>query len=213
MPLPDPLKSYRLYLAMFLLNLAVVVGVIYLLRRDEPRPILVTPPPAHPATAVSNKSATQITVAVSGAVNLPGPLELDSPARLADALQSAGIKPEADLSGLNLTQPLQEGDKISVPTRAVNTPAANALSGSVTTPSTNNLAGVTATPAVTTKLNLNTATLDDLNKLPGIGPTLAQRILDYRASKGRFTSIAEIKQVKGIGDVLFNNLKELITVQ
>lgn len=213
MPPPDPLKSYRLYVAMFLLNIAVVVGVIYLLRRDEPRTILVTPPPTRPATAVRNQPVTQITVAVSGEVNLPGPLQLDSPARVADALQRAGVKPEADLSGLNLTKGLQDGDKINVPSRVINPPAANTFTGSVTTPATDTVAGVTAAPGVTTKLNLNTATLDDLNKLPGIGPTLAQRILDYRASKGRFTSIAEIKEVKGIGDVLFNNLKELVTVQ
>lgn len=213
MPLPDPLKSYRLYLAMFLLNLAVVIGIIYLFRRDEPRAISVIQPPTRPAPTTNKKSTAPITITVSGAVNHPGPLQLDSAARVADALQRAGIKPEADLSSLNLTQTLQDGDTITVPPRASNAPVVNSNPSVTATPATNSLTNSGAPPTRAAKLNLNTATLDDLNKLPGIGPTLAQRILDYRASKGGFTSIAEIQDVKGIGDTLFQNLKELITVQ
>ena len=63
------------------------------------------------------------------------------------------------------------------------------------------------------KINLNTATLDELDSLPGIGPALAKRIVDYRTEKGGFANIAEVKEVRGIGETLFDEMKELITVQ
>ena len=198
MPLPDPLKSYRLYVAMFLLNLAVVLGVIYLLRREAPREILVTQPLPRPTTPAISKPIAHIMVLVAGAVNHPGTLELTSPARVADALQQAGLLPEADLSTINLTQVLQEGDTIRVPIRPAIAPAANDLAPG----------GASAVA----KINLNTATLAELDGLPGIGPTLAQRILDYRAQIGGFTSIEQIVEVKGIGDTLFAEIKELVTV-
>jgi competence protein ComEA len=209
MTTPDPLKSYRLYAAMFLLNLAVVIGVIYLLRREEPRRIAVTPPPTRPATNAAKKAAAQITVNVSGAVNQSGTIHLDSGARLADALQKAGVKPEADLSKLNLTLPLEDGAKIIVPPRAPGAPAVNNLTTSTLTPDTEK-----SPDALTSaKINLNTATLEQLDGLPGIGPVLAQRILDYRAQHGSFKTIEQVKEVKGIGDALFDEIKERITVQ
>lgn len=151
MPLPDPLKSYRLYLAMFLLNLAVVLGVIYLLRRDPPRPIVVSEPPVRPATTNPQKSES------------------------------------------------------AVATRVPDTPAVNNLTAPTAPVET-------AVPAVSNKINLNTATLAELDALPGIGPALAQRILDYRAQIGGFTSISQLIDVRGIGETMFNDLKELVTV-
>lgn len=199
MPAPDPLKSYRLYVAMFLLNLAVVVGIIYLLRRPEPRQILVTAPPTRPAPDSTATPLSPLRIAVSGAVIHPGTLELPGTARLADALQMAGLKPEADLSELNLTRSLQDGDKIHIPERAPGPPPASNL-------------GAPGTP-LPAKLNLNTATLAELDALPGIGPALAQRILEYRAAHGGFSTIQELKAVKGIGDALFDDIQERITVQ
>jgi competence protein ComEA len=191
MPPPD-LKPYRLYIAMFLVNLAVVLGVIYLLRRPEPRAVTVTLPTPPPAPA-------SIRVAVTGAVRRPGSLELAAPARLADALQAAVLAPDADLSQLDLTAPLHPGDTIHVPARATNAPPADTL-------------GIAGAPAPG-KLNLNTATLAELDALPGIGPALAQRILALRAEKGRFTSIEQLIEVNGIGDTLFQDLKPLVTVE
>ncbi len=207
--IPDPLKPYRLYVAMFVINLAVVIGVIFLLRRDEPREIVVTQPPTRAATSVAKKTVTQISVSISGAVNQPGTLQLDSDARLADALQKAGVKPEADLSKLSLTLALHDGDKINVPSRATNVPSANNLSASTATPVAQN----SPPPAFTEKINLNTATLEQLDSLPGIGPAIAQRILDYRAEKGAFKSVEELKEVRGIGDVLFDDVKDRVTVE
>lgn len=194
---------------MFLLNLAVVVGVIYLLRREEPRSIIVTQAATRPATDVAKTAVTQITVKVSGAVNHAGTIELDGGARLADALQKAGVKPEADLSKLNLTLPLQDGAHIIVPGRAPGAPTGNTLTGSSLTPVAQNPSDAPASA----KINLNTATLEELDRLPGIGPVLAQRILDYRSEHGSFETIEQVKEVKGIGDALFDQIKETITVQ
>jgi competence protein ComEA len=199
MSAPDPLKSYRLYVAMFLLNLAVVIGVIYLLRRPEPREVLVTRQPMPPAPETAKITPSPIRVAISGAVMNPGTLQLPGTARLADALQMAGVMPAADLSALNLTSPLRDGDNIRVPERAPGPPPVNNLGAS----------GVPA-PA---KININTASLAELDTLPGIGPALAQRILDYRSARGGFSTIQEIKDVNGIGDALFQDIKDKITVQ
>lgn len=212
---PDPLKSYRLYAAMFLLNLAIVIGVIYLLRREPPRAIVVVKSPARAGTATTKNTVGFITVNVSGAVNQPGPVQLGAEARLADALQSAGgVQPEADISKLNLTLALQDGDKINVPLRAPSRSASNSLvpatpSSPLPTPRT----ASGSSPAADLKINLNTASLAELDTLPGIGPTLAQRIVDYRVQSGGFKSVAELKEVRGIGDTLFSELKDLVTVE
>ncbi len=211
MSTPDSLKPFRLYIAMFLLNIAVVIGVIYLLRREEPRPVVVTQPPTRPATSTANKTVKPISVSVNGAVNQPGTLELTSDARLADALQKAGLKPDADLSKLNLTLALKDGDKINVPSRASSVPTANTIASAATSaPQPTTIS--TPTPA-TAKVNLNTATLEQLDALPGIGPAIAQRILDYRNEKGGFKSVEELKEVRGIGDALYNEIRELVAVE
>ncbi|MBI4675411.1 MAG: helix-hairpin-helix domain-containing protein [Chloroflexi bacterium] len=209
---PDPLKPYRLYIAMFVLNLAIVVGVIALLYREPPRPVVVSAPPTRVPTSIS-KASTRIRVTVSGAVNDPGTFELDSDARLADALQKAGVKPEADISKLTLTLALKDGDKIVVPARATSAATSNTTAPAATNPALPSPGTSAATPSAPTKLNLNTATLEELDALPGIGPALAQRILDYRKQNGSFKSIEELKNVRGIGDALYADLKDLVTVQ
>lgn len=209
--IPDPLKPYRLYVAMFLLNIAVVIGVIYLLRREEPRPVVITQPPTRPATTTANKTTKQISVTLSGAVKETGTLVLPGDARLADALQKAGVKPEADLSKLNLTLALKDGDKIVVPSHTASVPTANPLANA--TPSSLQPTKTLTAPAATAKINLNTATLEQLDSLPGIGPALAQRILDYRNEKGGFKSVEELKEVRGIGDTLYSDIKDLVVVE
>lgn len=209
MLLPEPLKAYRLYIAMFIVNLAVIIGIIYLLRREPPTQITVTQPPTRPAPNVTQKQVSLITVSVSGAVEAAGTLQLDGNARLADALQKAGLGPEADVSKLNLTLPLNDGDKIVVPSRPTSVPALNNLAVPPATPTSRNPPAVSPSG----KLNLNTATLEQLDALPGIGSVLAQRILDYRAQHGAFKSIQELKDVKGIGDALYDDIQDKVTVQ
>lgn len=195
---PDPLKNYRVYLAMFLLNLAVVVGIIYFQRRENPRPVTVTLPTPHPTLA----SPAQISVAVNGAVKQPGVYALGANARLADAIQKAGgASPDADLSTLDLTTTLTNGEQIEIPARTASVPVVN------------NVPVQTASAPANPKVNLNTATLEELEALPDIGPALAQRIIDYRKTNGSFKTIADVKQVRGIGDAIYSDIQELISVQ
>jgi competence protein ComEA len=215
-PAPDLLKQYRLYIAMFLLNLAIVVGVIYLLRREPPRTVVVTQLPTRAGTTVTKKSPALITVSVSGAVNQPGVIQLGADARLADAIQKAGIKPEADLSKLNLTLVLHQGDQISIPARAPSSPpapSANSLVSSTASPTSQNTPSQPTLSPQNAKINLNTASLAELDTLPGIGPALAQRIIDYRSENGGFKSVEEIKEVRGIGDILFDEIKDHVIIE
>ncbi len=197
--MPEQLRQYRLYLLMFVLNIAVLIGVIYLLRRPEPRVITITTPAPRVTATVA-----QIQVQVSGAVIQPGVYKLPSTARISNALDSAGgARPDADLNALNLARKLNDGEAIVIPTRKAPAPASTAASTS-----SPGLPGATARPG---KINLNVATVEQLDTLPGIGPALAQRIVDYRNQNGPFKKIEEVKNVKGIGDSLFDGIKGLIT--
>ncbi len=211
MTVPDPLKPYRLYLAMFLVNLAVLIGVIYLLRREVPARLTITEPPTRPAPNVSQKPLAPITISIAGAVRQSGTLSLAGGARLADALQQAGVKPEADVSKLDLTLALQDGDKIFVPSAAAIAPTL----APTQIPAASLTRAETPAPAKPAQelVNLNTATLEQLMSLPHIGETLAQRILDYRAAHNGFKTVDELKQVKGIGDAFFDDIADKVTVE
>lgn len=190
----DRLRQYRPYLLMFALNLAVLIGVIYVLRRPEPRVITVSTPPSR-----TTPTEESIQVQVRGAVNQPGVYTLDAGSRVSALLDSAGgARPEADLDQLNLARKLQDGEEVIVPVRATAPPDS---------------AGPSATKTPGGPININTATVEQLDILPHIGAVLAQRIVDYRAQNGPFKKIEDIKNVKGIGDAMFDEFKALITVQ
>lgn len=143
-----------------------------------------------------------IFVHVLGAVARPGLFELKNGARVMDAIAAAGgLTAEADPAGVNLARTLSDGEQFYVPRPGElppGLPAAPTAAGAGTPPMT--------------KINLNTATVADLDSLPRIGPSMAQRIIDYRATNGRFTSVDGLRDVAGIGDKTFEALKDLITV-
>ena len=200
----DSLARYRPYFAMVLLFVIVLAGTIFWLRRPEPTPALtiITPTPRATATLAS------IIVDVRGAVAKPGVYTLPLGSRVQDALAQAGdVQSNAETRGLNLARKLNDGEQIYVPTvgEATLTPPAPTKSAASGAPA--------ATKAPAGKINVNTATIAELDTLPGIGPTIAQRIVDYRAQNGDFKKIEDLKQVRGIGDALFDQIKDLITVQ
>lgn len=137
-------------------------------------------------------------VHVAGAVRRPGLLRLASGARVAEAIERAGGPlRRADLTGVNLAQPLEDGRQVIVPVRGA--AAAGPGSGSV---------GPAASGASVP--SLATATVEQLDGLDGIGPTLAKRIVDYREAHGGFRSVEELREVDGIGEKRFATLRELL---
>jgi competence protein ComEA len=145
--------------------------------------------------------ATRVLVHVVGAVKGPGVVALAGGSRVLDAVSAAGgASRKADLSLLNLARPVVDGEQIRVPAHGETTAAA--VEGGV---------GGAPTPAPG-KLNLNTADESALDTLPGVGPVLAGRIVQWRSENGRFTSVDELAEVTGIGDHVLEGLRELVTV-
>jgi competence protein ComEA len=146
--------------------------------------------------------ADRVVVHVAGAVRRPGVYKLPANGRVDDAVARAGGPTRrADLGGLNLAAKLEDGRQVLVPQRAA--------------------AGVPAAPAGPTSaagsapaqpLNLNTATLEQLDLLSGIGPTTAQKILDAREERGGFGSIDELGEIPGIGEKRLASLREEVTL-
>ncbi|MFC8711056.1 helix-hairpin-helix domain-containing protein [Streptomyces sp. NPDC057197] len=155
--------------------------------------------------AAAPAGARQIMVDVSGKVRHPGVHRLPAGSRVTDALRAAGgARPGTDLDGLNQARFLVDGEQLVVggPPPATG-PGTAAGAGAGTAPGA---AGAPAGP-----VSLNTATADQLETLPGVGPVLAQHIVDYRSRHGGFRSVQELRQVTGIGDRRFADLRGLVT--
>jgi competence protein ComEA len=160
-----------------------------------------------------------IQVHVAGAVARPGVYELPAGARVNEAVSLAGLLPEADANALNLAAPLSDGQQVIVPRQGEAAGPAGGGGLQVVPGTTGGIgAGSAAAGAAAAgapaggKVNINTAPLAELDTLPGIGPTLAQRIIDYRQEKGPFRSIEDLQNVSGIGTKKFADLKDLVTV-
>lgn len=166
----------------------------------RPRTVQVPPPLAAPERVTPPAgprptSAPKLTVDIAGKVAKPGLRRLPPGARVADALAAAGgTLPGTDISTLNLARPLTDGEQILVGL----TPPPGALPADP--------AGSTPTAP----LSLNSATAAQLDALPGVGPVLAQHILDFRTQHGTFTTVDQLRQVPGIGDRKFTTLQPLV---
>ncbi|MFD3735895.1 helix-hairpin-helix domain-containing protein [Streptomyces sp. NPDC058632] len=146
----------------------------------------------------------EIVVDVGGKVRDPGVHRLPAGSRVADALRAAGgVRPGARTDGLNRARFLVDGEQVIVGGPA---PAP----GAGPAPAAGGPAGVAPGAGPTTPLSLNTATLDQLDSLPGVGPVLARHILDHRTRNGGFRSVDELREVNGIGDRRFADLRNLV---
>ncbi|GAA1443942.1 hypothetical protein GCM10009617_19550 [Leifsonia poae] len=154
-----------------------------------------------PSASAGAVGGAELLVHVLGAVKKPGLVSLAAGSRVVDAVAAAGgLSADADVSGINLARPVSDGEQLAVP-RAGEVPAA--------APTTAPGGSVAASGAL---VNINTASEAELATLPRIGPALAQRITDWRSANGRFTAPGDLVKVTGIGEKLFDGLKDRITV-
>lgn len=181
------MKSFYLVLIGLLCGL-LAAGVILLIQSPgRGNPIELPPAPTQ----------APILVDVRGAVAQPGVYPLPADSRVEDAIAAAGgLLPEAQAQSLNLAAPLMDGSKVLVPAA----------------PSPEDLANGAGQTADSFPVNINTASLEGLMTLPGIGETKAQAIIDYRNTYGPFTLPEEIQNVPGIGPATYENLQDLITI-
>jgi competence protein ComEA len=150
------------------------------------------------------RSVARVTVHVAGAVRRPGLYRLRAGSRVDDALRRAGgARRGADLDALNLAAEVEDGRQVLVPERAPPAGAAGAA-GSAAAPA--------PAPAPGHPLNLNTATLEQLDTLEGVGPATAEKILAYREEHGGFGKVDELGQIPGIGEKRLASLREQVTV-
>ena len=162
----------------------------------------------------------KIFVHISGAVNNEGVIELGKNSRISDAIEKAGgLKEEANLKDINLAYKLEDGMKIHIPNNTEqeekekeNDMNENELIDYNNTGAMELQGESGTTKEETAKININKATQTELETLPGIGPSTALKIINYRKENGSFKNIEDIKNVSGIGETKFNNIKSLITV-
>lgn len=165
--------------------------------------------PLEPVAQAPTRRA--LVVHVVGAVRRPGLYRLREGARVADAVSRAGgATGRAELAALNLAAPLVDGIQVLVPRRVTASQALGVTGGD---PSAAAPAGTGAggTVGLGRKLSLSSATADQLDELPGVGPITAQKILDYRAEYGPFRSVDDLDAVPGIGPTRIEQLRDLVT--
>ena len=195
------MSKRRIAQVAFLSVLSIIgLAVVYaILKRPEPAspPLVITLQP-RPTVEPPTPTPATINVYVSGAVKQPDVYALPLNSIVKDALTAAGgATVDADLDRINLATRLADQMQVYVPRQGEAAPPPQ--SGSVP-------------GAAAGKINLNTATVEELDQLPGIGPAYAAAIIDYRTKNGPFKRIEDINAVKGIGDALFEKIKDQITV-
>lgn len=194
------------------IGIIIGAGGLTLLKGIQPAPIVIQPPAAT-ATAEATATPGPLRIFVSGQVAAADVYELLPGSIAAAAIEAAGgFTAEADTAVVNLAQPLQDGMQIYVPALD----EAAAVPPVFQSNDANQAAAVgdTAVSGLSSRLvNLNTASAQELDTLPGIGPSTAQKIVDYRNANGPFSTIEGVMEVSGIGEAKFAQMKDLITVE
>lgn len=164
----------------------------------------------------TNEEIKKIIVHISGAVQNEGIVELEENSRIADAIEKAGgFKENAYTKDINLAYKLEDGMKIYIPTieeKENEKTDVTTESGIENINTKNNDTNINENKKANSKININTATKEELDTLPGIGPSTAEKIINYRKENGKFKSIEEIKDVSGIGDSKYENIKDMIEI-
>ncbi|MFN8033042.1 MAG: ComEA family DNA-binding protein [Mycobacterium sp.] len=211
----DPGRAGGVALAV-IAAIAVLV-TLFSLMRDDPAPVMSAklPPVEMVSSAAPRSSAAPdqpVVVSVVGLVNKPGLVTLAPGARIADAVSAAGGALDgADMLGLNLARHLSDGEQVVV---GISTPAGrpNALGSSVSGGPPEAPASPPTSGAPSAPLDLNSATAEQLDALPGVGPVTAAAIVAWRDANGRFTNVDQLGEVDGIGTARLEKLRALVRV-
>ena len=161
----------------------------------------------------TEETKTKIVVHISGAVNKEGIVELEENSRVADAINKAeGLKEKADMKNINLAYKLEDGMKIYIQTEGEESEENQTNNIVVNSNNQINQKENSKNIEKSTKININTANQTELETLPGIGPSTAIKIINYRKENGKFANIEDIKKVTGIGDSKYAQIKDLIKI-
>lgn len=215
-------------------------AVLFAGHRAQPPPVVITPAPADPVPAADNaassppaptasrQAAARVYVDVAGEVRRPSLYVLPSNSRVMQAILAAGgPNAEADLDAVNLAQKVTDGEKIYVPKRGVSPPPVVAEDAAHSVPQTNPATAGTRPAGKSAKggktghsnkltadsgeqIGLNTATAEQLERLPGVGPSMAERILAYRQQSGGFGKAEDLMQITGIGPKKFAKIAPFV---
>jgi competence protein ComEA len=196
---PFAVSTRRLVAAGLLVLALVAVGVRHLRSGTRPVALAVAPIRSAARPSAPARAAPGVVVDVEGAVRRPGLVRLPTGSRVADAVARAGgTTARADPAGVNLAAPVSDGQQVLVPRRGGDrgVPAGAAASGDG--------------PATGGPVSLSSATAEQLDTLPGVGPVTAQKIVDYRTQHGAFHSVDELDAIPGIGPARLADLRGLV---
>lgn len=201
----------KIIIGVAILAIVVGIGVYFLVINNQQKEYEVNEFLSSDETERSKEST--IMIHITGEVNNPGIIELQEESRIADAIEVAGgVTENADLNEVNLAFVLSDGQKIYIPNK--NEKELDQEKAYITSESGNNvIVKDKIEEGKKQKVNINEAKQEDFEQLPGIGPSIAKKIVEYREQNGKFTSIDELQEVKGIGKAKFENIKEYIMVK
>lgn len=201
--MPDITKE-QLFIILGIITIVLIGCVVGIYSKNNA--IIQSSPESSPQPILTEKPAktevySSIYVHISGSVAKEGLYKLNRGDRLVDLLKLSGVASNADIDSVNLAEVLTDGQRVFMPKKALNL----AQAGQTTPPTVRSGKAVKM-------ININRADEKELDALPGIGPTMAKRIVDHRNEKGKFSSIEELKEVQGISEKKYEKLKGYITV-
>lgn len=203
----DKIKNKKLII-IILIIFVIILFVFFNNNQNDEVEIIEQTENELDTSVVENKDVNQIIVHITGCVKKQGIVELDEGARIIDVIEAAGgVTEEADITKVNLAYIVKDAQKIYIPSIYDKQDVEY-----ITSNNGENIIVENKYEGENNMININTATQTELETLSGIGPSTALKIINYREEHGKFKSIEEIKEVPGIGDAKYDNIKDMIEV-